>query len=212
LKFPVRNHFIGALYCSWVHGAAQLILRFPSSQGTEMQSAPPLLLVKLVLPLSIQPLNHVHQLISDCLIPDTIDGAVYNELHRVMKVYEPYRPLTAGAMDGAARRGRLGIMQTLHDRLEVVWWLNEFYARLSRPAEMVEAAAANGHAQLVKLLLGRLTGEELQPAIRSAASNGHAAVVEALLPRISNTTEAFFAASVNGHQRVLQVLVQRGKI
>jgi hypothetical protein len=212
-----------------VHGAAQLILRFPSSQGTEMQSAPPLLLVKLVLPLSIQPLNHVHQLISDCLIPDTIDGAVYNELHRVMKVYEPYRPLTAGAMDGAARRGRLGIMQTLHDRLEgcsskaftgaaanghmeVVWWLNEFYARLSRPAEMVEAAAANGHAQLVKLLLGRLTGEELQPAIRSAASNGQAAVVEALLPRISNTTEAFFAASVNGHQRVLQVLVQRGKI
>ncbi|EEY62799.1 uncharacterized protein PITG_15218 [Phytophthora infestans T30-4] len=131
---------------------------------------PLLLCVKLALSPKFQPFPHVLQFVSDLLLPTTIDGAIYNDLHRMIKDYEAVLPYTVGAMDGAAARGRLDILQRLQNtrsegcssaafvgaaanaHLEVLWWLNEFYARLAQPAEMVKAAAANGHIRIVEFI------------------------------------------------------------
>ncbi|KAG7383916.1 Ankyrin repeat and SAM domain-containing protein 3 [Phytophthora pseudosyringae] len=181
-----------------------------------MLSPPPLLHVQLALSSELQPLFHAQQLVSDFLIPRTIDGAVYNELLRLKEAYGAFRPWTVGAMDGAATRGRLDIMQKLHStraegcssrafvgaaangHLEVLWWLNEFNASLARPAEMVQSAARNGHARVVKFLWGRLTIDELEAALEAATLNGHAPVVEILRSRVDYLTTASEETSANG--------------
>ncbi|ETM97918.1 hypothetical protein PPTG_19918 [Phytophthora nicotianae INRA-310] len=50
-----------------------------------MVDEPPLLLVKLALPPKLQGLHHVLQVISGFVIPNTIDGAVYNNLQRIIR-------------------------------------------------------------------------------------------------------------------------------
>ncbi|KAG7383917.1 hypothetical protein PHYPSEUDO_003210 [Phytophthora pseudosyringae] len=168
--------------------------------------APLLLCVKLALSPKFQPFAHVLQFVNDLLLPATIDGAIYNDLHRLTKDYDAYLPYTVGAMDGAAARGRLGILQTLqvtrsegcssaafigaaaNAHLDVLWWLSEFYSRLARPAEMVEAAAANGHVRVVELLFRRLNNDELESAMKVASNNGHKVLVELLSDRMDATS------------------------
>ncbi|KAE8903573.1 hypothetical protein PF005_g4478 [Phytophthora fragariae] len=159
---------------------------------------PLLLRVKLALSPDFEAFPHVIQYVSDLLLPRTIDGAIYNDLHRIKKVYEPFLPRTVGAMDGAAARGRLDILQSLqsahregcssaafvgaaaHAHLDVIWWLNEFYESLARPAEMVNAAARNGHVQVVEFLWRKLNREELVSALEVATASGHRNVAELL--------------------------------
>lgn len=101
-------------------------------------------------------------------------------------------------MDGAAARGRLDILQRLqnahgegcssaayvgaaaHAHQEVIWWLNEFYESLAPPAEMVRAAARNGHIRVVDLLWRKLSRDELESALEVATASGHNDVVELL--------------------------------
>ncbi|EGZ18363.1 hypothetical protein PHYSODRAFT_261393 [Phytophthora sojae] len=77
-------------------------------------TTPLLLLLQFALPPHIQAIPHVAQLINDFALPSTIDAAVYNDLQRVFKVFEGFRPDTVGAMDGAPAIGRLDIVQRLH--------------------------------------------------------------------------------------------------
>ncbi|KAE9310632.1 hypothetical protein PR003_g20219 [Phytophthora rubi] len=73
-----------------------------------------LLSVVVVLPPELRDLPHVVDLVTNLLMPETIDAAVYNDLQRVIREYGEVRPWTIGAMDGAAVRGRLDILQWLH--------------------------------------------------------------------------------------------------
>ncbi|EGZ18328.1 hypothetical protein PHYSODRAFT_286064 [Phytophthora sojae] len=70
-------------------------------------------------------------------------------------------------MDGAAARGRLDIVQTLHNtrdegcstdafveaagnnHLHVLQWLHQFYPDKSDTRQELKAAAGNGHARVV---------------------------------------------------------------
>ncbi|ETO84473.1 hypothetical protein F444_01615 [Phytophthora nicotianae P1976] len=159
---------------------------------------PLLLRVKLALSPKFEPLPHVLQIVNDLLLPRTLDGAIYNDLHRLAKDYEAVLPCTVGAMDGAAAKGRLDILQRLqntrsegcssaafvgaaaHAHLEVLWWLNEFYAGLARPQDIVRAAAENGHVRVVELLWRRLSEEELEAALKVASANNHTEVAKLL--------------------------------
>ncbi|KAL3667650.1 hypothetical protein V7S43_007204 [Phytophthora oleae] len=170
------------------------IPQYSRSYSSSME-APLLLHVKLALSPKFEPFPHILEFVNDLLLPRTIDGAVYNGLDRLVKDYEAFFPCTVGAMDGAAARGRLDILQRLqrtrregcssaafigaaaHAHLEVLWWLGEFYSKLARPAEMVQAAAQNGHVRVVELLWRRLSDSELESAVKAASSSGHNDVV-----------------------------------
>ncbi|POM66870.1 Hypothetical protein PHPALM_17205 [Phytophthora palmivora] len=148
---------------------------------------------------SINPFPHVLQFVNELLLPTTIDGAIYNDLKHMIQDYTGILPCTVGAMDGAAARGRLSILEKLqntrsegcssnafigaaaHAHLDVIWWLNEFYARLARPGEMAKAAARNGHVQVVELLWTQLSDEELECVLKAASSGGHNDVVDIYL-------------------------------
>ncbi|EGZ18330.1 hypothetical protein PHYSODRAFT_501791, partial [Phytophthora sojae] len=135
-----------------------------------MRSPPVLLCVAVALPTRVQALPHVTQLISDLLIPTTLDAAIYNDLQRVLGIYESSLPVTFRAMDGAAARGRLDILQKLHDtrqegcssaaflgaaennHVNVLRWLYDFYIELCNPPKELAAAATNGHVQAVEML------------------------------------------------------------
>eukprot|EP00644_Phytophthora_capsici_P009181 jgi/Phyca11/541441/estExt2_Genewise1Plus.C_PHYCAscaffold_60788 len=117
--------------------------------------------------------------------------------------FTTFFPCTVGAMDGAAARGRLDILQRLqltrregcssaafigaaaHAHLEVLWWLGEFYSKLARPAEMVEAAAQNGHIRVVELLWRRLNDNELESAMETATKSGQNDVAVLLRSRMA---------------------------
>ncbi|EGZ18343.1 hypothetical protein PHYSODRAFT_499139, partial [Phytophthora sojae] len=129
-----------------------------------------LLNVSRVLSPEVQALPHIVESVSDFLMPATIDSAVFNDLTRVVKAHGDSRAWTVAAMDGAAARGRLDIMQWLHDTrsegcsteacmaaatngyLEVVKWLHELYPDFCRPVEAMTVAAENDHAPVVRFL------------------------------------------------------------
>eukprot|EP00644_Phytophthora_capsici_P018860 jgi/Phyca11/557593/estExt2_Genewise1Plus.C_PHYCAscaffold_1510002 len=165
---------------------------------------PPLLLrVKSALSSKFEPFPHILELVNDLLLPRTIDAAVYNDLDCLVKDYGAFFPCTVGAMDGAAARGRLDILQRLqltrregcssaafigaaaHAHLEVLWWLGEFYSKLACPAEMVEAAAQNGHVRVVELLWRRLNDNELESAMETATKSGQNDVAVLLRSRMA---------------------------
>lgn len=50
---------------------------------------PPLLSASLVVPDELQALPHVLDLITIFLMPETIDAAVYNDLHRCTEIFDP---------------------------------------------------------------------------------------------------------------------------
>ncbi|EGZ18298.1 hypothetical protein PHYSODRAFT_332121 [Phytophthora sojae] len=84
--------------------------------------APPiLLLVQHALPPHIQAIPHAVQLVNEFVLPSTIDAAVYNDLQRVLEVFQESRPYTVGAMDGAAARGKDAPRHLLAPRLTVTW-------------------------------------------------------------------------------------------
>ncbi|EGZ18657.1 hypothetical protein PHYSODRAFT_445867, partial [Phytophthora sojae] len=129
-----------------------------------------LLYASRALPLDLQALPHVLEQINDLLKPTTIDGAVYNELSRVHRVHGASRPITVGAMDGAATRGRLDIVRTLNNtrtegcssktgvgaaangHLDVLEWLHKHYPEKCNLEEEIVAAAKGGCAEVVQFL------------------------------------------------------------
>ncbi|KAE8971342.1 hypothetical protein PR003_g27892 [Phytophthora rubi] len=106
---------------------------------------PPLSSITLVIPEQLQDLPHVLDLVNTFLMPETIDAAVYNDLHRVVETYGEFRLWTVGAMDGAAARGRIDLLRWLYaDRTE------------GCSTEAFTGAAANGHIKTLSWL--RVTG------------------------------------------------------
>lgn len=181
----------------------------------------------LALPPNIQALSHVFHRINDLLVPITIDSAVYNDLHGVIKAYKSSRLWTVGAMGGAATRGRLDIVRRLfvtrnegcsssafigvagNNHLDVLRWLHTFFPENSRSTEELSVAAANGHLQIVQYLSPIVTEDEVGPAMEAAAVNGHVAVVEALLPGPLDVKNILVAAASHGQVQVLQLLLER---
>ncbi|EGZ19635.1 hypothetical protein PHYSODRAFT_403017, partial [Phytophthora sojae] len=100
----------------------------------------------------------------------TIDAAVFNDLHRVIRTYGDFRPWTVGAMDGAAARGRLDLLRWLRvDRTEgcsikaftgaaadghlgVLLWLRGVYPGLFNLARDLTTAAGHGRAHVAAAL------------------------------------------------------------
>ncbi|EGZ18299.1 hypothetical protein PHYSODRAFT_498994, partial [Phytophthora sojae] len=128
---------------------------------------PILLLVQHALPLQVQGLSHVVQLVNEFVLPSTIDAAVSNDLQRVLKAFEMFRPQTIGAMDGAATLGRLDILQRLHverdegcsltafigaasnGHLEVLEWLYYRYPKMRRGMQELTEATRHGHLDII---------------------------------------------------------------
>ncbi|EGZ26146.1 hypothetical protein PHYSODRAFT_443830, partial [Phytophthora sojae] len=100
----------------------------------------------------------------------SIDSAVYNELHLVVRVYDSELSWTTAAMDGAAARGKDKVVQWLHtnrpegcsgqafleaaanNHLNVLKVLYGYYPALSNPCEEIVVAATAGHARIVRFL------------------------------------------------------------
>ncbi|KAL3663227.1 hypothetical protein V7S43_011636 [Phytophthora oleae] len=135
-----------------------------------MTELPLLIAIALALPSKHQAIDHIPHLINHFLVPPTIDAAVYLDLQLVSKVFGDCRPLTVGAMDGAAALGRLDIL----DRLDA-----------SRSegcsAAAFNGAAANNHLKVLKWLLRRHSHHcNFTEALASAAGAGHLRVVKVL--------------------------------
>ncbi|KAG7384338.1 hypothetical protein PHYPSEUDO_002745 [Phytophthora pseudosyringae] len=128
-------------------------------------------------------------------------------------------------MDGAAARGRLGIMQWLHStrsegcsvdafteaaangHLHVLRWLIQHYPQLSRPVHCLVAAAEHGHVEILRFLRPRVSWFEATPAVEAAAAIGQVRSLEMLLP--ARTARAFITAAANGRVEVLQFFMDR---
>ncbi|KAJ8528593.1 hypothetical protein ON010_g14737 [Phytophthora cinnamomi] len=116
-------------------------------------------------------------------VPTTIDSAVYNELDRVIEVYEPFRPWSKGAMDGAATRGRLDLLKKLrcgrsaecssaaftdaagNNKLKVLRWLHRYYGQQSRPSDELKAAAERSHMQVIQFMRPKMRNRHVGPAL-----------------------------------------------
>ncbi|GMF40850.1 unnamed protein product [Phytophthora fragariaefolia] len=185
--------------------------------------------VSRVLSPDVHALPHVVETVNDFLMPATIDGAVFNDLKRVVKTHGDSRAWTAAAMDGAAARGRLDIMQWLHDNrsegcsteacmaaaangsLKVVKWLHELYPEVCRPVEAMTAAAENDHAGVVRFFRTSVNMEDAVPALENAAVHGRVDVVDALVPYFSGLAQgAFMVASAHGQLEVVRLLLGHG--
>lgn len=134
----------------------------------------PLLSVTLALPPKLRGIPHAAQCISAFLMPTTVDSAVFNDLQLVINTYGGSLQWTTKAMDGAAARGRLDIMEWLYvnrsegcscaamneaaanGHLEVVEWLSRNYSSVSRREEALCLAARHGRLDTVKFLRERL--------------------------------------------------------
>ncbi|ETN16690.1 hypothetical protein PPTG_05844 [Phytophthora nicotianae INRA-310] len=164
-----------------------------------MMAPPPVVGVSRAMPDSIQGISHVPELISSYLLPHTIDAAVYNGLHRVIQVYGASRPLTDAAMDGAATRGRLSIVQ----------WLSSGRRRSGCSEAAFTGAASNGHLRVLKWLIQYSPKEyHFTQCLTAAAGAGQLAVVQFQRSqrRIYDKIPPFIAAAANGHVDVLKAL------
>jgi ankyrin repeat protein len=188
-----------------------------------------LLNVSLALTPEVQALPHIVEAVNDFVMPATIDAAVYNDLGHVVKTFGAVRAWTVKAMDGAAAKGRLDIMQWLHDNraegcsteagmaaatnghLDVVKWLTEHYPDAVLPVEAMTAAAKNGHASVVRFLRTSVAMTDAVPALEDAAVNGRVQVVDALVPYYSGLAQgAFMVASASGQAEVVRLLLTHG--
>ncbi|KAF1773746.1 hypothetical protein GQ600_13045 [Phytophthora cactorum] len=128
-------------------------------------------------PLPALPVDaHILQRVNDFLMPEAINAAV----PRVWK-----------AMDGAAARGRLDILERLYPtrvegcsadafigaaangHLDVLSWLYESYPALSDPTNEMVAAAGHGHLRVVKSTRRRVPFLGINRALKVASANGH---------------------------------------
>ncbi|POM66871.1 Hypothetical protein PHPALM_17206, partial [Phytophthora palmivora] len=191
-----------------------------------MASPPPLLRVSVAL--SAQVLPHILDLITSFLLPRTIDSAVYNRLDRVIPLYQDTLPYTVRAMDGAAAKGHLDVVQFLHsnrtegcsntafinatvnNHLHVLEWLYQFYPQNANPAQEIVKAAECGNIQILIFLQFKVRREEVEPALEAAATHGHVEVLTALLNRPYSMRRSFLAAADNGQTQVVQFLLNRG--
>ncbi|KAE8973291.1 hypothetical protein PR003_g27576 [Phytophthora rubi] len=158
---------------------------------------------------------------------------VFNDLQRVLRSFGAFVPWTTRAMDGAAARGRLAIVQRLvatrsegcsaqafigaaaNGHLEVLQWLRqqEPYADLYNASDCLTAAAEGGQVDAVRTIRRErervgyfYQGEFVGPAMKAAANRGDVDVLEALKPWPFDRTGAFSAAAVQGHVPVLGIL------
>ncbi|KAG7383920.1 hypothetical protein PHYPSEUDO_003213 [Phytophthora pseudosyringae] len=189
---------------------------------------PPLLLsVIRALPSSIQGIGHILQLVNSFLIPRTVDAAVYNDLQTVLRVFGASRPWTAAAMDGAAARGRLDILQWLHDSRpegcsaesfiaaasndypDVLQWLIHHYPELHDQLRCLTAAAGAGHLNVVRSQRPMVNTYNMTSALEAAAANNHVEVLEALRPWPFTMNGPFDAAVANGSVEAVRYLIER---
>ncbi|KAG6617205.1 Myosin light chain kinase-related [Phytophthora cinnamomi] len=160
-----------------------------------MSSPPPLLLsVSRAMPEAIRAVPDLSHCINSFLLPRTVDAAVYNDLPGVLRSFEAFLPWTFRAMDGAAARGRLDIVQTLLDtRTE------------GCSTQAFVGAAANGHvAVLRKLKWNYPELFDLRDCVTAAAEHGNVEVLEGLKPWPCNLNRAVCAAAARGHVHVLE--------
>ena len=132
-----------------------------------MMKEPQLTCVSCALPERVRALLHVSQRISDLLMPQTIDAAVYNDCQRMIRIYGATRYWTAKAMDGAAARGRL----------DIVKWLSVVRNEGCTIAA-IDGATRNGHLKVVKWLCKHQIARCSSGALNAAAKKGHVDVVK----------------------------------
>ncbi|KAJ8531658.1 hypothetical protein ON010_g14304 [Phytophthora cinnamomi] len=195
---------------------------------SKMNNPELLLIVCRVLPAELQAIAHIPELINNFLIPATVDSAVYNDLMGVIHVYGYSRSWTVAAMDGAAARGRLDILQWLHDNrsegcsttaflgaaahdhLDVLRWLHQYYPNLGDSQKELEVAAKCGHVRVVRFLLPGGSATEIEMCLVAAAENGHAQMMDAIYPVPVDMTKCFIAAATKNQIEVLQFLLEKG--
>ncbi|KAK1943471.1 hypothetical protein P3T76_004867 [Phytophthora citrophthora] len=201
-----------------------------------MTETPLLTAVTFALRSRLPAMDHFVHLINHFLIPTTIDAAVYLDLQLVTKVFGACRPLTFGAMDGAAARGRLDIVKRIHanrsegcsaaafngaaasNNLDVLGWLLESYSGCCNITEAVAYAAGAGHLRVVKFLRAseyvRFTLLDYIAALEAAVLNEQVEVLGCMLNEESISfyqqlggASAVNTAAKNGLTKVMQVLV-----
>ncbi|KAK1942850.1 hypothetical protein P3T76_005487 [Phytophthora citrophthora] len=153
-----------------------------------------------LLPTKLQGSPHVAQCINQFLLPSAIDAAVYLNLQRVITVFGATSTWTAGAMDGAAARGRL----------ELVKWLDTNRSEGCSSAAF-NGAAANNHLDVLLWLLERYADQyDLTEALRKATEAGQMEAVVMKVPRCEPFAvgEALGVAIVNEHTDVVEFLLQ----
>ncbi|KAG2832175.1 hypothetical protein PC116_g9887 [Phytophthora cactorum] len=165
-----------------------------------MASPPVLLCVSLTLPPDLEAISHISELVNEYLLPNTIDSAVYNALQLVVQRFGVSRVWTVGAMDGAAARGRVVIMEWLHSSR------SEGCSALA--ATGAAANAENGRIEIARYLRPQMHWFDATPAIVAAAARGRIGCLQALLP--GNTSDAFIVAAANGRVEVLEFFIDNG--
>ncbi|KAG7389130.1 hypothetical protein PHYPSEUDO_011108 [Phytophthora pseudosyringae] len=176
-----------------------------------MVDPPALHCVKLALPLEFQAGPHVLQIISSFLLPNTSDGAIYNNLQRVRQAHEPFRAWTVGAMDGAAARGRVSLLQRLRSNRSEGYSTAVFVAQ--HPTAV--STLSSGYISIIRRSVVPLKNSlRLQDMINyewweAGAANGHVGVVEYFHSRTYNAAKPLLAAAANGHVAVLRLLIER---
>ncbi|POM76651.1 Hypothetical protein PHPALM_6080 [Phytophthora palmivora] len=146
----------------------------------------------------------------------------------MVRLYGDSRVWTFRAMDGAAARGRLDIIQHLHytrnegcspaafteaashGHVEVVRWLYSFYQQKCWTCIAIKQAGMYGHIKVVKFLKTKVPRYLVAQAARFAAENNHMEVVDTLLADDSITTFTF--AITCGQTDVVKLLLERGYI
>ncbi|OWZ08737.1 hypothetical protein PHMEG_00018673 [Phytophthora megakarya] len=177
---------------------------------------------------SFQALPPVLDLVTSFLLPRTIDCAVYNRLDRLVSLYGDSCAYTVGAMDGAAAKGHLDLVQWLHthrtegcssvafikasvnNHLQLLEWLYQFYPQVANPTEEIVKAAECGNTEIIMFLHSKIRRDQVEPALEAAAANGHVEVLNALLNRPYSMRKSFVAAAANGQTQVVQFLLERG--
>ncbi|GMF35917.1 unnamed protein product [Phytophthora lilii] len=191
-------------------------------------ASPVLLSVALALPPTLAAVADVALEVSDLLAPRTLDAALFCDLRRVQSVFGASRRVSVGAMDGAAARGRLDVVQRLHatrpegcsivaltgaaagGHLDVLQWLREAYPALHDPEACLKAAAEHNRLAVIRYMRRQVTRDRTGPALEVAAANGYVEAVEALLPGPFDMAEVFTVAAANGQVGMLQFLIAKG--
>jgi uncharacterized protein len=103
---------------------------------------------------------------------------------------------------------------TIAGNLEAVKLLIAHGAKVNTPvSHPLAGAAANGHLDIVKVLLEAGASVKGHHAFQYAASQGHIDIIQTLLDAgadINEDAEALTYAVINGHTETVRVLIERG--
>ncbi|KAG6617359.1 uncharacterized protein IUM83_02518 [Phytophthora cinnamomi] len=97
-----------------------------------------------------------------------------------------------------------------HRHLHVLEWLYDHYPQVANPAQELIAAAQHNRIEVLSFLLPKVRREKVEPALEAAAANGHVQVLEHLLHRPYSMRRSLLAAAGNGRAQVVQFLLERG--